>query len=76
MNTVSASQSPVKGSSPQAEGAAKGAKSILYNLDATGSAEYVHSNNFVPGAKPKRATEDQLSQISKTQRGGGGQAAF
>jgi hypothetical protein len=42
MNTVSAGQSPVKGSSPQAEGAAKGAKSILYNLDATGSAEYVH----------------------------------
>jgi hypothetical protein len=25
----------------------------------------------VPGAKPKRATEDQLSQISKSQRGGG-----
>ena len=25
----------------------------------------------MPGAKPKRATEDQLSQISKTQRGAG-----
>jgi hypothetical protein len=25
----------------------------------------------VPGAKPKRATEDQLSQISKAQRGAG-----
>ena len=75
MNTVYAVQSPVKASSPQAEGTAKGPKSILYNVDATGSNEYVHLNNFVPGAKPKRATEDQLSQISKTQRGGG-QTAF
>ena len=42
MNTVSADQSPVKSSIPQAEGAAKAAKSILYNVDTTGSAEYVH----------------------------------
>ena len=44
-------------------------KSILYNVDATGSNEYVHTNNFVPGAKPKRAADnDTQSNISKTQQ--------
>ena len=39
---------------------AKPTKSILYTVDATGSNDYVHTNNFVPGSKPKRA-DDMLS---------------
>ena len=47
------------------------AKSILSNTEVTGSNEYVHTNNFVPGAKIKKSA-DQMSHISKTQRQGSG----
>jgi hypothetical protein len=68
MNTA---LSPNKANGVMTEQAqAKPVKSILYTVDATGSNEYVHTNNFVPGAKPKRA-DDMMSQASKTQRQSG-----
>jgi len=59
---------------PQTQTQAKPGKSILYTVDANGSNDYVHTNNFVPGSKPKRASEDQMSHVSKTQRQVGGAA--
>lgn len=50
--------------SPNAE-SNKLTKGFLYNLETTGGNEYIHANEFVPGAKPKRATEDQLSKTSR-----------